>query len=83
MGGKAGHCCVCWEGSVPSLLLVWPDAGFCILGSSLLHFMGTEVIGRKEGISLYQQKGSLEEFEFAIKDATGTAYTLKHRDGPQ
>lgn len=32
--------------------------------------MGTEVIGRKEGISLYQQKGSLEEFEFAIKDAT-------------
>ena len=45
--------------------------------------MGTEVIGRKEGISLYQQKGSLEEFEFAIKDATGTAYTLKHRDGLQ
>ena len=27
--------------------------------------MGTEVIGRKEGISLYQQMGNLEEFEFA------------------
>lgn len=81
--GKQGiHCCVCWEVSLPNLLLVWLDAGFCILGSSLLHFMGTEVIRRKEGISLYQQMGSLEEFEFAKgrNRVTGTAYTLKHRD---
>ena len=38
--------------------------------------------GRKAFLSI-SRRVALEEFEFAIKDATGTAYTLKHRDGLQ